>query len=193
MLRPLCIVSTWLMLWTLPISSFGQDYQTVIFEPRDEICVDEPPFELQAESFDFEGGGLRAMSLNIHTGIGGYSATTSGGISTQYTEPAIWPLIIEEIGDRIFEQDLDIFGLQEVIGGTKTVNDGQMNKTDSEQSEIIKQVLNSREGADLWDYRFSVVGGGNLLSYALVISRRRCPLPHKQRKRYQGDDQDHPD
>lgn len=155
LLRLLRTVSAGVLLWTVLIApTFGQEYQTVIFDPPTQICVDAPPFELNAESFDFEGGDLRVMSFNIHTGIGGYAATTSGGISTQYTQPDLWPLIIEEIADRIHEQDLDIFGLQEVIGGKKTVNDGLIGRRDSEQSEIIKQTLNELEGAEVWDYQF---------------------------------------
>ena len=155
MLGPLNSLSTCLSLCAvLAANAFGQDHQTVLFDPPDTICVDAPPFELEAESFDFEGGDLRVMSLNIHTGIGGYCATTSGGISTQYTEPNLWPQIIEEIADRIHKQDLDIFGLQEVIGGASTVNDGLIGRRDSEQSETIKQTLNELEGEEVWDYQF---------------------------------------
>ena len=155
MLRPLGIFSVCALLLALLIASTsGQEVQTVIFQPRDQFCVDEPAFELLAESFDFAGGDLRVMSFNIHTGIGGYSATTSGGISTQYTEPDRWPLITEEIAERIHRQNLDIFGLQEVLGGRQTVRDGFTNRRDSEQSEIIKQTLNDLEGAEIWDYQF---------------------------------------
>ncbi len=155
MLRTLSKFSVATLLWTLLIvATSGQDLQTVIFELRDQYCVDEPAFELQAESFDFAGGDLRVMAFNIHTGIGGYAATTSGGISTQYTEPDRWPLITEEIAERIHRQNLDIFGLQEVLGGRQTVRDGFTNRRDSEQSEIIKQTLNNLEGAEAWDYQF---------------------------------------
>ena len=155
MLRTLSKFSGATLLWTLlVVATSGQDLQTVIFEPRHQYCVDEPAFELQAESFDFAGGDLRVMAFNIHTGIGGYAATTSGGISTQYTEPDRWPLITEEIAERIHRQNLDIFGLQEVLGGRQTVRDGFTNRRDSEQSEIIKQTLNDLEGAEAWDYQF---------------------------------------
>ena len=135
-------------------SALSQKPQTVIFEPPLRFCIDDEDIELEAESFDFEGDAIRVMSFNIHTGIGGYAATTSGGISTQYTEPELWPLIIPEIAERIFQQNLDIFGLQEVIGGQKTVNDGRVGRRDSEQSEIIKTTLNNLESEDVWDYQF---------------------------------------
>ncbi len=134
--------------------AFSQKSQTVIFDPQSRYCVDDPDFELEAESFDFEGDAIRVMSFNIHTGIGGYASASSGGISTQYTLPELWPLIIPEIGERIFQQNLDIFGLQEVIGGQSTVNDGRVGRRDSEQSEIIKTTLNTLEGENVWDYQF---------------------------------------
>jgi len=139
---------------TIASWTFSQEPQTVIFDPPSRFCIDDEDFELEAESFDFEGVAIRVMSFNIHTGIGGYAATTSGGISTQYTEPEIWPLIIPEIAERIFQQNLDIFGLQEVIGGQQTVDDGRIGRRDSEQSEIIKTTLNNLEGEEVWDYQF---------------------------------------
>ncbi len=133
---------------------FSQKPQTVIFELPQQFCIDEDDFELEAESFDFEGVAIRVMSFNIHTGIGGFASASSGGISTQYTQPEIWPLIIPEIAERIFQQNLDIFGLQEVIGGQSTVDDGRVGRRESEQSEIIKTTLNTLEGEEVWDYQF---------------------------------------
>ena len=147
----------WIALWCVLISAApAQEPQTVVFEPRAEYCIDEPEFELHAESFDFRGGDLRAMAFNIHTGIGGYSAATQGGISTQYTMPDLWPLITEEIAERIHRQNVDIFGLQEVLAGRQTVRDGFTNKRDSRQGEIIKETLNELEGAAVWDYQYWV-------------------------------------
>ena len=124
----------------------SQEPQTVIFEPPSRFCIDDEDFELEAESFDFEGDAIRVMSLNIHTGIGGYTSASSGGISTQYTLPDLWPQIIPEIAERIFQQNVDIFGLQEVIGGQQFVDDGRVGRRDSEQSEIIKTTLNNFGG-----------------------------------------------
>ncbi len=132
----------------------SQEPQTVIFGPPSRFCIDDEDFELEAESFDFEGDAIRVMSLNIHTGIGGYTSASSGGISTQYTLPDLWPQIIPEIAERIFQQNVDIFGLQEVIGGQQFVDDGRVGRRDSEQSEIIKTTLNNLEGEEVWDYQF---------------------------------------
>ena len=45
MLRTLSKFSVATLLWTLLIvATSGQDLQTVIFEPRDQYCVDEPAF-----------------------------------------------------------------------------------------------------------------------------------------------------
>ena len=65
-------------------------------------------------------------------------------------------MITEEIAERIHRQNLDMFGLQEVLAGRQTVRDGFTDKRDSKQCEIIKETLNELEGAAVWDYQYWV-------------------------------------